>query len=118
MRLPALFAALALGALASCSDDPSAESSHDAGSGGGGTSSLPDGSSWPDGAVDGTSDAKPDAEEDSSATDAADSGELPSQDGPLTEGCTPSAEQCSNSADDDCDGSIDCADPDCAGAMC
>ncbi len=29
--------------------------------------------------------------------------------------CVPSAEDCFNNADDDCDGLVDCADPDCSG---
>jgi hypothetical protein len=35
--------------------------------------------------------------------------------------CTPSApreQSCADGSDDDCDGLIDCADPDCAGAVC
>lgn len=118
MRLPVFSGALTIAVLVSCSDDPSAESTHDAGPGGGGTSSLPDGSPWPDGATDGEADAKPDAPEEGGGTDAADSGEAPPPDSPVADGCTPTAEQCANLADDDCDGSIDCADPDCAWASC
>jgi len=33
----------------------------------------------------------------------------------LGAGCTPTAEVCTDGVDNDCDGLIDCADPDCAG---